>query len=303
MQTASQIISTLEAAGFRAAFLPYSAMEQIREHYDTLLERGPDTKWLRDATAWFHSNEPPKLEFEPRSFLVMAFPCARATLVLRRDGKRIEVPIPPGYVNLTQPKQRLDETLAAAAEGYQWEPAKWWISQKLLAVLSGLGQYGRNNICYVGDWGSYICLESRYTDIPYEGVVNTELRMKSCETCGLCQKACPTGSIGEKQVIDASRCLCNLNENKDRMPRWLDQSVHHTLIGCMRCQECCPQNPPADFSASLELGERETRQLLSRRKRLPRGLSEKLDDFGFDGHVMQRMIKRNARLVLGNMTQ
>ena len=34
---------------------------------------------------------------------------------------------------------------------------------KLLAVRSGLGKYGRNNICYIDDWGSMINLFAYFT--------------------------------------------------------------------------------------------------------------------------------------------
>jgi len=294
MQSAQQIVQYLEDAGFRAAFLPISAMEQVREHYDTMLERGPDTKWLRDAIARFRSNQPPKPGFEPRSILVAACPCAGAKLVLHiARGRALEIPIPPGYVDVSKIRRRMEETLRRA-EGYQTGEIRG-ISLKLLAVLSGLGQYGRNNICYVGDWGGYCRLEACYTDVPCEEPIRQELRMEACEACGLCQKACPTGAIGEQQVIDAARCVCHLNEHKARMPRWVPGDVHHTLIGCMRCQECCPQNPPMVTDYTLELDEAETRRLLSRGRKLSGALKEKFLAFGYEKWAMPRL-KRNARL-------
>jgi len=292
---AEEILQQLQAAGYRAAFLPISAMAQVNEHYDTLLARGPDTLWLRNGVGHFRRSQPPKLDFEPRSILVTAYPGVGGKLVLHRGGGVIEIPIPPNCVTVTPPERWIENILPAIAQGWQLGPVKG-ISTKLLAALSGLGQYGRNNICYVGDWGSYTGLYACYTDIPHEGPVFTDLRMAVCDTCGLCREACPTGAIGEHQVIDASRCLPHVNNGrKGPMPRWVPKAAHHTLIECLRCQACCPQNPPADFSHTLELDGAETKQLLSRAKKMPENLAQKFQEFGMGGWSMQA-VKRNARL-------
>jgi len=298
MQSAEQIIQQLEEAGFRARLLPISAMEQINEHYDTLAARAPETGTAMGAAEHFRKYQPPKLDFEPRSFLVVALPPGQAgKLALVRRGKRVEVPILPFKPIGPSPQERLKELFEDAARGYRmWHTAG--ISQKLLAALSGLGQYGRNNICYVGDWGSYAGLDAFYTDIPYDGPVCSALRMKACEDCALCRVACPMGAIGEKQVIDANRCLTMRNEHPARMPRWVPKGAHHVILGCARCQECCPMNPMVDYEGRvLELNKKETGQLLSYKKKLNKPLEKKLRGFGLDDWHL-RLIKRNARLVV-----
>jgi len=299
MHSAEQIIQQLEAAGFQAAFLPMGAMEQIKEHYSSLSARAPETGTATRAAAYFHENQPPKLDFEPRSFLVIALPPGQAgKLALTRRGRRVEVPIMPFKPVGENQEERLKELLAGVSLGHTRG-----ISQKLLAALSGLGQYGRNNICYVGDWGTYAGLDAFYTDIPcegtrFEGTVYPDVRLKACEGCNLCRAACPTGAIGEQQVIDANRCLTGRNENPGRMPRWVPKGAHHVLIGCARCQECCPQNPVIDYDSHvLALDEAETRRLLSPGKKYPKALERKLRAFGLDDWHL-RLIKRNARLVV-----
>jgi len=293
MQTAEQMIQQLQAEGFRAAFLPISAMEQINEHYDTLLERGPDTKWLQGAVKHFCENQPPKLDFEPRSILVTVAPYAGGKLVLHRHGDVTEIPIPPNCLSQL-PGRRLGEILSAIAEDRQIGQTKG-VSAKLLAALSGLGQYGRNNLFYMGEWGSYADPSGFYTDIPYEGPVQANLRMDACENCDLCRKACPTWAIGDTQVIDASHCLSSANNGrKGPMPRWVPKDAHNALVECLRCQECCPQNPAIDCSHTLELDEDETKRLLSLRSKMPRDLEQKLRDFGLNWDMAA--LKRNARL-------
>jgi len=294
MHSAQQIIHQLEAAGFRAAFLPMSAMEQVSEHYESLERRAPATGTAKAVAEHFRNNQPPKLEFAPQSILVTAIPCVGATLILNRKNRCVEIPILPAYINVAPSIKRQDALLAATQ--YQYEQVKG-ISLKLLAALSGLGQYGRNNICYVEGLGTYSWLETHYTDIPYDSPVQVVQRMATCKNCGLCRAACPTGAIGKYDVIDANRCLAMRNESGKRMPRWVPKEAHHALSGCVRCQECCPQNPPIDFSRTLELDKAETRQLLSRRKKLPGDLKAKLEEFGCEKWTMS-VIKRNARLAV-----
>ncbi|MCL2495738.1 MAG: 4Fe-4S binding protein [Oscillospiraceae bacterium] len=292
MPNAEQIIQSLEAAGFRAAFLPIGAIEQVKEHYDALVENTPENGIAERVVERFRGFQPPKLDFVPQSILVAACPARGATLALRRRGERIEIAVAPAYIDIKPWKRRLEEVLAGTGCRYEETPG---ISQKLLAAMGGLGQYGRNNICYVGDWGSYSWLETRYTDIPYLGRARGQLRMEACEGCELCRDACPTGAIGEWRQIDVSRCLTYRNESNKHMPFWMPKNAHHTLSGCLRCQECCPQNPPVDYSHALELDERDTRRLLSRSKRLPKDLEEKFLAFGCEKWTMS-VLKRNARL-------
>ena len=294
MQSAEQITKALEAAGFRAAFLPISAMEQVSEHYESLERRAPAAGTAKAVVERFHNQQPPKLDFEPKSILVTAIPCAGAMLVLSRKSRRFEIPVLPAYIHVAPSIKRQDVLLAATQ--YQFEQVRG-VSVKLLAALSGLGQYGRNNICYVGDWGSYTWLETHYTDVPFDGPVRPVQRMAACENCGLCRAVCPTGAIGNCDVIDANRCLAMQNEDRKRMPRWVPKDAHHALSGCVRCQECCPQNPPIDFSRTLELDKAEARQLLSREKKLPKPLKAKLEEFGCEKWTMS-VIKRNARLAV-----
>jgi len=294
VQSAEQIIQELEQAGFRAAFLPISAMEQIRENYDTLEQRAPATGTAKGTAKRFQDNQPPKLEFEPKSILSVAYPYTGAKLALRRGGREIEIPIPPNCLDCPAEWQ-IKEILKAGDCKFAHTAG---ISQKLLAALSGLGQYGRNNICYIGEWGSCCGMCGFYTDIFYEGPVQSSLRMEACEGCELCRAACPTGAIGETQVIDANRCLAHVNNGHEkRIPRWVPKDAHHTLVECLRCQECCPQNPPIDFGRTLALDEAETKQLLSRSKKMPERLAQKFRAFGLGGWNM-RAIKRNAGLAV-----
>jgi len=293
------VSGALAADGFRSAFLPYRNLAQIVQAYEDLARLNPDIPNIQNAVAFFHSHQPPDLPFEPKSFLIVAYPASFAQIVLTTEGRRLAIPIPPTYLDDTPERQRLRERLEQAAQGFQTAPCRG-VSQKLLAVLSGLGRFGRNNICYVGSWGSYVNLKAFYSDIPCADVSYPIRFMDACQACDLCRQNCPTGAIGAKTAIDAGRCLTLYNENDQPLPDWLPPAVHHALIGCLRCQACCPQNPPLPEKdiKTLECDAAESRDLLAATTTAPGPeLTAKLRQFGLHAFCIARA-GRNARLFI-----
>ena len=298
------VIKDLEINGFRAALIPYSSIEIIRKIFDSYPER-EDTPF--SIKEWFLSKQPPDIAFEPLSFLVIAYQSAEGEMRLSHKGKEVLLPIPPTYLDGSK-QQRLDEVLKEAANGwnskngYQISKAKG-ISMKLLAVLSGLGKYGRNALCYIEGWGSSCNFDAYYTDIPCEEKAHEPVLMDLCQSCGLCTANCPNDAFGGQYIFDASRCLTLWNEHNEPMPDWLAPSVHHTAIGCMRCQEVCPVNKAAPIikKEPLELSEAETEALLSLPSvELPPDLVKRLLDYGL-WEMFVPLAGRNIKLALEAM--
>jgi len=297
----TKTIEQFEAAGFRAAFLPYHAIEQIKQSYDELSEKGRDIQYVQNAVKHFKNNQPPNIPFEPLSFLIAAQPGDYAQILLIVNGKQIAVPIPPPF-NEPAEKKRFEDILGSVIKGHQTAHTRG-ISQKLLTVLSGLGRYGRNNICYIGGLGSYFNLRAFYTDILCEDHSQPLRYLDECETCTLCRENCPTSAIGQSSVIDAARCLSMYNEVEGTIPDWIPQNAHHTMISCLRCQEICPVNKslPEKKEHTLELSEAETGVLLSPDSaEIPPELKQKLSKFGMDDGFIS-IAGRNAKLALKNL--
>ena len=297
----TDILNQLKSSGFPAAFLPYHFITQITEIYDDLPTRRTSTAFIENVMKRFHNHQPPDISFEPLSFLIVTYPSEPSQVVLNENGKQTTIPIPPTYLDDAEQSQKLNDVLKSAVQGYQTAHAKG-ISQKLLAVYSGLGKYGRNNICYTNEFGSFFNLRAYYTNIPCEDTSYPIAFLDSCESCELCKQNCPTGAIDQYPVINAEKCLTLHNENKQSFPDWIPQSSHHTLIGCLRCQEICPHNKPilAKSRHTLDLNESETQTLLSSNlEAYPIELTQKLKQFGFY-EFMLPVLGRNARMALLN---
>jgi epoxyqueuosine reductase len=107
-----------------------------------------------------------------------------------------------------------------------------------------MARYGRNNIAYVEEMGSFVRLKAFLSDMPTDKGDWFEPRvMEECYKCEACIDRCPTGAIApDRFLIHAEKCITFLNENAGNFPGWLDPTWHNSLIGCMLCQLVCPVN-------------------------------------------------------------
>jgi epoxyqueuosine reductase len=192
----------------------------------------------------------------------------------------------------------MEEAVASAAQGFRIAPTTG-ISQKLLLVMSGLGKYGRNNLCYVNGLGSHCRLSSFYTDIPFDGAAGEPLAfMETCENCTVCRKSCPTNAITDSPVIDAGVCINQYTYSLDPIPESVPKTAFNALIGCGLCQDRCPANQGLPEGEALTLDEGETRSFLAHEIPMPPELKQKLSRFFQNEHLLS-VAGRNAALVLG----
>jgi len=184
----------------------------------------------------------------------------------------------------------------------------WTMHLKLLAGRSGLGKYGRNNICYVGEMGSFVNLMAFFTDYEFEedNWQPTKM-MEHCETCKKCISDCPGQAIPKTDsfVIDVERCISLYNEIPGVIPDWIPNTAHNALMGCMICQKNCPGNKK---SISLvhqggDITEEVTKAILDKdlTKAKEMNLNKRLPIYFFNQDITLEgldLLKRNLELVL-----
>lgn len=200
-----------------------------------------------------------------RSLIIVAVPQPKSEVTFIWKGKRLTAVIPPTYVYSgieKKVKQSLVDCLSP--QGFQVVRAK--IPVKSLAVCSGLGRYGKNNICYVEEIGSFHRLAAFYSELSSSSEQWEEPQMmEACRDCDACLRACPTKAIiSERFLIRAERCLSYFNEGSDPFPEWIKPAWHNCLVGCMYCQRACPvdQGFLDQIDKSMEFFEEETAQIL-----------------------------------------
>jgi epoxyqueuosine reductase len=254
--------------GWQGRIVPASHLGDLAEAVRGRHDRGLlDETLYRETLAWMRFDVEDALP-TARSLVIVAVPVPATRIVFRWNGRPLPVSVPPTYAAYSPRKASVQAEVRAllAREGHALADVA--LPLKTLAVRAGLAAWGRNNIVYVPGMGSFLQLVGAATDLPCPGDSWREPAMlERCERCTACLARCPTGAIPrDRFLLRAERCLTFHNERSVDLPSWIDPSWHHCLIGCMRCQEICPENRDVVgwFEDAGEFSEEETRLLVSR---------------------------------------
>ncbi len=176
------------------------------------------------------------------------------------------------------------------------------LPEKLIAAYSGLSRYGRNNISYIRDFGSFFHLSSFYSNISC-GYKNwhEKKELEDCLECEACLRNCPTGAISSKRfLINAERCLTFFNEEPGNFPAWVKPQSHNCLVGCMKCQIVCPHNKPfVDWIEDVEEFTAEETEILLQdlpAEKLPSAITDKINLLSLEDYTS--VIPRNLKMLL-----
>jgi epoxyqueuosine reductase len=211
---------------------------------------------------------PPSELTDAQSIIIIAMPRLPTKAIFNWKQIRKAFILPPTYTAYDQKRLHVEALVADAVGklGYHISPPN--LPLRLLAARCGLTRYGRNNIAYVEGMGSFMRLTAVYSDMPPTGDVWVESQMMpQCQSCDLCQNACPTGAISsERFLLHAEKCITYHNEKRGNIPfpSWIDPAWHNCIVGCMKCQAACPQNKPylSQVGETVEFTSDETRLLL-----------------------------------------
>ncbi|WP_026883888.1 tRNA epoxyqueuosine(34) reductase QueG [Clostridium akagii] len=122
------------------------------------------------------------------------------------------------------------------------------LPERYIALKSGVGFVGKNNMIINKRYGSYTFLGEIIMDLD---IKPDELVTGKCGKCEKCLNACPTKSISEKKC-DPNVCLSYITQKKH-----IDEEYFHKfkgrLFGCDTCQDVCPFNRIIDYSNLEEL--------------------------------------------------
>ena len=264
----AELIERLESEGYRARVVSSRRVEELKATMEARLKDGTLKQKVFDEYKHVLTPSPPKDLPDHKSLIVIAVPQPQIRFTFTLNGERIPAIVPPTYLHGWTLEGKVKGIVNDALRPGGYSAVTAFLARKLLAVQSGLAEYGKNNITYVAGLGSFHRISAYYSDMPCEDETWREpAMMPSCEACAICVGNCPAGAIDpERFLIRAEKCVTFHNEQPNNVPfpEWLDPSWHNCLVGCLVCQRVCPEDREViDWTDDgAEFTEEETRFLL-----------------------------------------
>ncbi|MDH3217229.1 MAG: tRNA epoxyqueuosine(34) reductase QueG [Candidatus Krumholzibacteria bacterium] len=175
------------------------------------------------------------------------------------------------------------------------------ISERDLAIKSGIAWLGKNTCVISQEYGSWIFLGELLTNLQLESDQPLE---SLCGSCTRCMDACPTDALHEAYVLDATKCISYLTiEKRGDIAAEFHEQIGNNIFGCDECQRVCPFNSAAretqifthDFCSPLLEMTLEDLQEVSDVEFLAHTRDSAIRRCKADG------IRRNAGIVLQNL--
>ena len=282
----AELYAQLKERGLQGRVVPIRHLRDLQEEVEGRHGRGEfDDEFYRERLAFFSFQAPEALP-GAESLIVVSVPRPQTRVSFTWKSQTLALVLPPTYLRYRPVARETKAWVASwlSPRGYQLVTAK--VPQKLLAVCSGLAEYGRNNITYVPGMGSFQQPVAWFSDLPppEPDTWRAPKMLERCETCHACRLKCPTGAIGEDRfLLHAERCLVFHNERSGEhpFPSWIPPEAHNSVMGCMICQQYCPVDKPflGWFEGDAEFDEEETALLLrgAKPEQLPPETKSKLE--------------------------
>jgi epoxyqueuosine reductase QueG len=143
-------------------------------------------------------------------------------------------------------KRRIAWENATIALGYEIVPHVT-LPERAVAIRAGLGVHGLNGLLITPKYGSFVSITVLLvrSSPPPDARGSEYDQYLSCEKCGNCIKACPTGAISEKG-FDSLICLRSYISHPEHMDEDDYPKMGRRIQGCDTCQKVCPKNIPLD---------------------------------------------------------
>ena len=247
MKFEETIMAWAKSRDYRVAAGTLADLEKIQATLQKRLDIGEiEPAFFRGNLDAFTYLEGSTLQ-NPRSILLVAIPRPAHILSFTVGGKKIETILPPTYVHYRGLFEDVRADFAAAVAGHDCHVELLSAPLKALSNQLGLLSYGRNNVGYIEGLGSYFQLVGLLLDkhIEKKTVLDrpAEKLLPRCRNCRICVKACPTGAIDKERILlHAEKCYTLFSESPNPIPDGLKPPSPKCLVGCLRCQQVCPEN-------------------------------------------------------------
>jgi epoxyqueuosine reductase len=217
-----------------------------RARMQAAFARGDFATWPYDGDYAARASDPGALLAGARSVVCIAMPYA--TPVPPERAGRGRVSAYAWSADYHRRMQMLLREIAARIDVLAGAPATRIVcdtaplAERAFAARSGLGWIGKHTSAIVPGLGSAVFLGEIVTTL----ALDPDPPLKtSCGACTRCIDACPTGALRGDGTIDAGRCISDLTQRRDAIPRALRPLVGTWVWGCDLCNEACPPSQRA----------------------------------------------------------
>jgi len=174
------------------------------------------------------------------------------------------------------------------------------IAERAFAARAGLGWIGKHTNLIAPKRGSFVFLGEIITTLD---LAADEPLRKTCGSCTRCVVACPTGALRGDYTIDARRCISDLTQRTDAIPRDMRALIGSWIWGCDICQDVCPPTRnagPSGDTAFLPLTAQIAAPRLLDMLALRSGAFKRTFAKTAVGWRGSAILRRNAAVALGN---
>ena len=162
-----ELLLRLTERGYQGRILSIRHLEDLQKEIVGRYKEGLlDKEFYQERLTRFNFQIPESLS-EAKSIIIVVVPRPQAQATFRRNGEIRSLILPPTYVAYDRTTKQIQDFLTEILGTWGFHVAPAALPLKILAVRSGLGEYGRNNICYVPGMGSFLQLAAVYSDMPW----------------------------------------------------------------------------------------------------------------------------------------
>ena len=296
-----QISESLIRMGAKTAIISIDNLSKIQRLFTDIIDVRPYSIEFYEMYLKRLKEDNSTVFPDAKSIIIIVYPQQITGVNFNYNGRAIEIIIPPTYI-YKDAENNIRSLLQKILSGYGYLLKNSTLPGKFTTVLSGLGKYGRNNLCYIKGMGSFNTPLIYLSDLPVEETQLSEISLaSSCKNCKRCIDICPTGAINRDSfIINPEICITYFNENELELPDWILTKWQNTLVGCMLCQRICPMNKKLlnNINRSINFTEADTDLILQNTefKDLPQSIKDKLTQLCLESYY--EIIPRNLRILI-----
>lgn len=188
---------------------------------------------------------------ECKTIIAFAFPYFKGSAYENRRGYGRICASSVGVDYHVDIKTKIDQFVLELENKFEFKSEicidSYYLLDKEICKNANLGFIGKNSLLINPKYGSFVFLGYVLTDIDIPQEIIDEYNLTrplvgSCGDCHACIRGCPNQAISNEGRVDVHKCLSNLTQTKEEIPKEYRKAMGSQIYGCDQCQLNCPKN-------------------------------------------------------------